>query len=153
MQVILLQDIKGLGRKYDTKQVKDGYVRNFLLPRKLVKIATDSAIKELETQKAELERQKQELKAKLEKLAKDLYGKEFRFNVKTGEKGEIFGSVSKEDIKTRIVADINADLRGYIKDIEINLERSLKTLGEHQVEIDLSAGVKTKIKLQVLEQK
>lgn len=142
MKIILLQDIKGLGKKYDVKQVKDGYARNFLLPRKLAKIATAQAIKELERQKIKLEQQEREIKAKLEKLAADLKNQEFKFNIKTGKKGEIFGSLSKENIKESLIEKgIKA---------EVLLDKSLKTLGEHQVSINLDMGVETKIKV-VLE--
>ncbi len=141
MKIIILQDVKGLGKKFDIKNVSDGYARNFLIPKELVKIATDKSIKELETQKAGREKEEQKAKIELEKIARNLENQEFEFTVKTGEKSEVFGSIGKDDIKTRIVG---------IKDIKINLERSIKTLGEHQVEVDLGKGIKTKIKLKVL---
>lgn len=137
MKIILLQDIKGLGKKFDVKNVADGYARNFLIPKGLAKIATDIAVKKLETQKAGQEKEEQEAKIELEKIAKNLENQEFEFTVKTGEKGEVFGSVGKDDIKTRI----------GIKDIKVNLERPIKILGEHQVEIDLGKGVKVNIKV------
>ncbi|MBI3638554.1 50S ribosomal protein L9 [Candidatus Wolfebacteria bacterium] len=149
MKVILTQKIPGLGNKYDIKNVSDGYARNFLIPRGLAKIATEQSIKELETKRASYEKEEAEIKNKLEALAGDLAGREFNFAVKTGKKGEVFGSVSKDDIKSRIHADIDADLRGFIDegDIEINLERPIKTLGEQEVDVDLSRGAKTKIKV------
>lgn len=147
MRIILLQDIKGLGGKFDVKEVKDGYARNFLIPRALAKIATEKTIKELEAQKFAWSKEEQEIKNKLETLAKDLAGQEFKFALKTGKKGEVFGSVSKEDIKTLMATNINTKYHEYLKDIKINLERPIKTLGEHQAEIDLSREVKTKIKV------
>ncbi len=147
MKVILLEDIKGLGKKFDIKNVSDGYARNFLIPKGLAKIATDKSVKELEAQKAEQEKKEKETKIELEKIAKNLENQEFEFTIKTGKKGEVFGSVSKDDIRTRIDANINADLRRYLKDIKINLERPIKTLGERRVEIDLGKGVKINIKV------
>jgi large subunit ribosomal protein L9 len=147
MRIILLREIKGLGNKFDIKNVKDGYARNFLLPKGLAKIATDKSIKELETKKIARDKEEREIKAQLEVVAKDLANQEFRFTLKTGKKGEIFGSIGKDDIKTLIYADIDADLRGYLEDIEVNLERPIKKLGEHQVEINLNRGVKTNIKI------
>lgn len=141
MKVILLQDIKGLARKFDVKEVKDGYARNFLIPKGLVKIATNEAIKELEVKKSAWSKEEQEIKTKLETLAKDLANKEFRFKVKIGKKGEIFGSVTKDDIKEKLL----------MTNVEINLERPIKKLGEHQVEINLGKGVKANIKVSVLE--
>jgi len=137
MKVILLQTIKGLGNKFDIKNVKDGYGRNFLLPRGLAKIASEDVIKKLETQKAAWEKGEQEIKTKLEALAKELSSQEFKFTLKTGKKGEVFGSVTKDDIKSKL----------SMPDIEIELERPIKTLGEHQVEIDLGKGIKAKVKV------
>ncbi len=164
MKVILLQDIKGLGKKFDTKEVKNGYARNFLIPRKLAKIATKEALKELEIKKAVWEKEEQKIKAKLEEIAENLAKQELIFKVKTGKKGEVFGSVNKDDIKTQMATNINPEgprpfrkkggaygagtnFYEYLKDIEINLERPIKTLGEHQVEIDLSRGVKVMLKI------
>ena len=147
MRIILLREIKGLGNKFDIKQVKDGYARNFLIPRGLAKIATEQVIKELETQKAAWQKEEQEIKNKLETLAKELSGQEFKFTLKTGKKGEVFGSVAKSDIKTRIYTDMKTDLHGYLENLEINLEKPIKKLGEHQVEVDLGGGVKTLIKV------
>ncbi len=131
MKVILLQNIKGLGDKFEIKQVKDGYARNFLIPRQLAKIATEQIIKELEAKKLAWEKEEKEIKNKLEALAKDLTNQEFHFKVKTGKSGEVFGSISKDDIKKAILNQIPND------DIDVNLERPLKTLGEHKVEIVL----------------
>ncbi len=137
MKIILLQDVKNFGRKFDVKNVKDGYARNFLLPRGLAKIANDKIINELASQKAAWEKQEQKIKNNLEALAKNLAEQEFKFTLKTGKKGEVFGSINKDDIKNKLA----------IPDAEINLERPIKKLGEHQVEIVLGGGVKTKIKV------
>jgi len=141
MRIILLREIKGLGNKFDIKQVKDGYARNFLIPQGLAKIATEQTIKELEAQKAAWSKEEQEIKNKLETLAEELSGQEFKFTLKTGKKGEIFGSVTRDDIKNKL----------SMPNIEVNLERPIKTLGEHQVEINLGKGVKVNIKVSVLE--
>jgi len=139
MKVILLQDIKNFGRKFDVKQVKDGYARNFLLPRNLVKVATSEAIKQLEIQKAVWQKQEIETKNKLEALAKELTEKEFHFALKTGDKGEVFGSIDKNDIKNKLSLSDS--------DININLERPIKKLGTCQVEINLGKGIKTSVRI------
>ena len=144
MEVILLENIKTLGNKYEIKNVKDGYARNFLLPRGLVKIATDKSIKELESQKLIWEKGEQQIKTQLEILAKDLDEQEFRFQLKTGKKEEVFGSVNKEDVKKAVMAKIPNG------DIEIDLPRPIKKLGEHQVKINLGKGVGTTIKINVI---
>jgi len=159
MKVILLQDIKSLGKKFDTKNVKNGYARNFLLPQKLARTATKETIKELEKQKAAWQKKEEEIKNKLEALAKEISEKEFKFALKIGKKGEVFGSIAKNDIKALICTDKNKDLQMYLQNLEINLDKPIKTLGEHQVEINLGGparhasqgeagkGVKTKIKV------
>jgi len=148
MQIILLQDIKGIGKKFEIKEIKDGYARNFLIPRGLAKIATNATIKELETKKSVSEKQEKKLKAELESLAKNLSHRNFVFSLNIGKKGEVFGSITKDDIEERINADINANLRDYIKNnMEIKLEKPIKTTDEHQIEINLGKGVKTTVKV------
>ena len=148
MQIILLQDIKGIGKKFDVKEIKDGYARNFLIPRGLAKIATNATIKELETKKSVSEKQEKKLKAELESLAKNLSHRNFVFSLNVGKKGEVFGSITKDDIEERINANINANLRDYIKNnMEIKLEKPIKTTDEHQIEINLGKGVKTTVKV------
>ncbi|MFH1346997.1 MAG: 50S ribosomal protein L9 [Spirochaetota bacterium] len=151
MKVIFLKDIKDVGKKFDVKNVSDGYARNFLLPQGLAKIATEEAIKNLEVQKVVAVKEEEEIKNKLIVLAKTLENKEFEFKVKTGEKGEVFGSVAKSDIKTRIYTDMNTDIHGYAENnIEIELNKPIKKLGEHRVEINLGKGVKANLKINVI---
>ena len=148
MQIILLQDIKGIGKKFEIKEIKDGYARNFLIPRGLAKIATNATIKELEMKKSVSEKQEKKLKAELESLAKNLSHRNFVFSLNVGKKGEVFGSITKDDIEERINANINANLRDYIKNnMEIKLEKPIKTTDEHQIEINLGKGVKTTVKV------
>ncbi len=140
MKVILLKDIKGLGRKLEVKEVKDGYGRNFLMARGLAEAATKDALNKLEHQKKIWEAEYEKLVEELKIGAKKLEETELNFKMKVGEKGEAFGSVSRKDIETELAR------HGY-KDLKIELEKSIKTLGEHFVPIDLGEGVKTKIKI------
>lgn len=146
MKIILLENIMGLGQKYDIKNVSDGYARNFLVPRGLAKPADEKLLKEISVQKAAHEKKELELKIKLENLAKKLTDQEFHFKVKTGKKGEVFGSVGKDAIVSEIRKKYG---EAEFSDIEINLEKPLKTLGDNLTEIDLGRGVKTKIKISV----
>lgn len=146
MKIILLQDIKGLGKKFDVKDVADGYARHFLIPRGLAKPADEKSLKEISIQKATLEKKHLELKTKLEDLAKKLTGQKFHFKVKAGKKDEVFGSVGRDAIISEITKKHEeVDLFGA----EINLEKPLKTIGEHLIEINLGEGIKTKIKIVV----
>ena len=106
--------------------------------------------KRIGNKKSALEKKEKELKIKLESLVKNLAHREFVFSLNTGKKGEVFGSITKDDIKTRIDADTNADLREYIENnLEIKLEKPIKTIGEHQVEINLGRGVKTTLNIKI----
>lgn len=102
MRVILLQDIKALGSRGEVKNVADGYARNFLLPRNLVKPATETAIQELSSQKEKFSEQLQKLKAEIANIEKATAETPLVFQVKAGEKGEVFGSVGAEDIKKKL---------------------------------------------------
>lgn len=143
MKIILLENIKNLGKKFDVKEVKDGYARNFLFSNSLAKIANEKSLKELELQKASQEIKEKEIRKKLEKLAKAISEKELRFKVKTGEKGEIFGSVNKE----MILAEIGKHhllAEELTENIGIELAKPLKTLGSHEVIVDLGKEIKAK---------
>ena len=80
-------------------------------------------------------------------MVKNLESKEFEFKVKTGDKDEVFSSITKNDIAAKIYTDINASLREHI---EINLERPIKKLGEHRVEVNLGKGIKVNLKVKVI---
>jgi large subunit ribosomal protein L9 len=139
MKVIILEDIKGFAKKHDVKEAKAGYARNFLFPKNLAKPATEGALAELEKQKAEWEKKEEEAKAKLRETAKKLEGEEIIFELKTGEKNEVFGSVTKDDILKKI----------SVKDAEVKLAKPIKSLGEHEVEVDLPKGIKAKVKITI----
>lgn len=146
MKIILIKDIKGLGKKFDVKDAADGYARNFLIPRGLARPADEKSLKEISAQKAIQEKKELELKTKLDNLAKKLAGQEFHFKVKTGKKDEVFGSVAKDAIISEIRKKYEET---ELSEAEINLEKPLKTLGEHLIEINLGEGIKTKIKIAI----
>jgi len=140
MKVILLKDIKGIGKKLDVKEVKDGYGRNFLLARGLAEAATRDALNRLETQKKNWETGHEKLIQGLKLEAKKLEETKLNFKMKVGEKGEAFGSVSHKDIETELTK------QGY-KNLKIEMEKPLKTIGEHSVLADLGEEIKAKISI------
>ena len=158
MRVILLREVRGLGRAFDVKNVTDGYARNFLIPQGLAKIADDSAIRQLDKEKDSWKKKNEVVMSKLKSLADELEKESFDFELKVGKKGEAYGSVGKEDIKNAI----SKSIAGI--DFRVDLSRPIKTIGEHSVGIELrntekspirtgeDRGVKTKIKVRVLEQ-
>jgi large subunit ribosomal protein L9 len=140
MKVILLEDIDKFGKRNEVREAKAGYVRNFLLPRKLATLATPAALKELEKRQAVIEEQKKVLQAEAEEKAKELKKQTLSFKLKVGESGEVFGSVAKKDIE-HALGD-----KGF-GGSKVVLEQPFKELGEHQVEVDLGGGVKAKVKI------
>jgi large subunit ribosomal protein L9 len=140
MRVILLKDIKGIGKKLDVKEVKDGYGRNFLLARGLAEAATSDALNKLEAQKKIWEAGYQKLVTKLKEEARKIEALSLNFKMKVGEKGETFGSVSHKDIEMELA-------KHGCKNVKIELEKSIKTVGEHSVLADLGEGIKAKLKV------
>ncbi|OPJ55431.1 50S ribosomal protein L9 [Alkalithermobacter paradoxus] len=147
MKVILLQDIKGTGKKGQVVNVSDGYARNYLIPKGLVKEATDSNLKVLNEQvKAEKIREDREfqeakeLGVLMEKLVVTLYSK-------AGEGGRLFGSITSKDIADNLKKkhNISVDKR------KILLNDPIKSLGSMYVEIKIHPKVVTKVKVEVKE--
>lgn len=145
MKVILLEEVKSLGKKFDVKNVPDGYARNFLFPKKIAKAATPESLKALAQAKAAWDKKERELKEKLEQTASALQRIVIEFPIRVGEKRKVFGSVTESEIKNSLVE------KGF-PDLKVELEKPVKTLGEHQVDVDLGRGVKTKIKIILREQ-
>lgn len=132
-------------KNFEVKEVKDGYARNFLLPKNLAKIATAENLKTISRQKADRERQEKESLETLKKIAEQLKNLKLDFPLKVGENGQVFGSLNASEIKKAL-----EDL-GY-QNFELILEKPIKELGEHSVEINFRKGIKTKIKIRVHSQ-
>lgn len=149
MKVILTEDVRNIGKRFDIKEVSDGYARNFLFPKDLAKPATPNALKELAEHKAVVEKEDKELIKRLEKIASLINERTLEFPVKTGDNGEVFGSVTK-DMILKGLRDA-----GLIRTerVEIKIERPLKELGEHIVEVSLKKGISAKLKVKLLSQK
>jgi large subunit ribosomal protein L9 len=148
MKVIFLGDVKNVGKKYDIKDVSDGYARNFLFPNKLAETATPEAIKKLESMKAEHEKGDKEALAHLESLARKINETKIEFTLKADKSGAVFGSVNKE---TLLKAMREHKLIGAER-IDIDLKYPIKELGEHTVPIDLKKGVTAKLGVLVVSE-
>ncbi|KKU94164.1 MAG: 50S ribosomal protein L9 [Candidatus Jorgensenbacteria bacterium GW2011_GWA1_48_13] len=142
MKVIFLQDIKGIGKKYDIKDVSDGYARNFLLPKKLAEAATGAALKSVMELKSKMEAERGKLVSELKAEAEKIGGRKIIFKVKTGDKGEVFGSVTARDIKDEL------EKLGVRHGVAV-IPKPIKTLGETKVEINFGEGVKTSVDILV----
>jgi len=140
MKVILLKDVKGMGRKFDVKEVKNGYGRNFLVARGLAEAATKESLNRLEAKRKVWEEERQKLIDKLKLEAKKLEEVNLNFKMKVGEKGETFGSVSRKDIETELAK------HGY-KNVKIEMDKPVKGIGEHSITVDLGEGIGVKLKV------
>ena len=142
MKVILLQDVKKLGKKGDVIEASDGYARNFLFPRKLAEEATANALHVVNAKK-ENERKKKlaELEA-AQKLASELKGKEVIINAKAGENGRLFGAITNKDIAEVINNKFNLtiDKKKIVMD-------TIKVAGGYEIEVKLYPEVSTKMKV------
>lgn len=137
MKVILLQDIRGIGKKGEVREVRDGYVRNFLIPKNLVKIATPETLKQFISEQGALKIKHDALRKKLLEVSAKIQNTVFSFYLRTGEKGEVFGSVTKKDIEKALRE------KGILfEDIEIK-NGHLKAVGDHEVEINFGEGIRT----------
>lgn len=144
MKIILLQDVKGQGKRGDLLEVNEGYARNFLIKKGLAEVATATKINELNQRKtADAYHKSEELKA-MKALADEVKGKAFAVNIKVGQNGKVFGSVTAQDIAESLKA------AGYdIDKKKIVLASPIKLVGDYEVALKLAEGVSTKISVQV----
>jgi large subunit ribosomal protein L9 len=146
MQVILLEKVSNLGNLGDVVKVKDGYARNFLIPTKQARRATEAAIKEFEVRRAELEKAAAAKLAEAQKLGEAIAGKTVRIAQKAGVDGRLFGSVTNAD-----VADALTKSGSPIAKSQVRLPNGpLKTVGEFPVSVAAHTDVVVEITVQVV---
>lgn len=146
MNVILLQDIKGVGKKGDLLNASDGHARNYLIPRKLAVEATKSNLNELELKQKSLENKRQQELLEAQELAKTLEEKVIKIEVKIGENGKLFGSVTNKEIAEALSkqAGINIDKK------KIVLEEPIKNIGDITVGLKIHPKVTARLKVQII---
>ena len=145
MKVILLQDVKSLGKKDAIVEVSDGYGQNYLIPRKLAVAATAGNMNEVKQRKESLDNKaKKELEAAKEYAAK-LNDKVVTIYAKVGENGKLFGAISNKDIQEAIKKQYGLE----VDKKKIVLNEPIKTVGSHIVEIKLHTGVNVKITVKI----
>lgn len=143
MKIILLQDIKNIGKKGEIKNVADGFAMNFILPKKLGTVATEEAIQKVEEEKATQDKLTKEEITKSQKLAQDLKGLELELRVKA-KNGKLFGSIHPKDIIQ--------ELKNKHFDISekcIKIEEVIKKIGEYRIKIELGNKISSEIVLHV----
>ncbi len=135
MKVILLKDVRNVGKKDEVKEVSDGYARNFLIKRGLAIAYTKGSEKVLGEQLAEREKEEAALKAEAQETAKTLETTPLDFTLKAGKEGQVFGSVSTKQIAHALQEKgIKVDKR------KIQLDQAIASLGTTRVKVDLYRG-------------
>ncbi|CAN5319195.1 50S ribosomal protein L9 [soil metagenome] len=136
MKVVLLERVQSLGAIGDVVVVKDGFARNFLLPRSKALRATSNNMKLFEAQRGQIEVRNAEAKAQAEKQGADLEGDSYVMIRSAGETGQLYGSVTGRD-----VADAIREHGGRVDRSQIVLDKPIKTLGVHEIKVQLHAEV------------
>ncbi len=148
MKIVLLEDIDKLGKKYEIKEVADGYARNFLIPKGLAKLATAKNIKMAKIKKEEELRKAEEQLKNVQKIVAKIEGQEITIPLKTGEKGQLFESVTSQMISKKL-----AQMGFNIKKSQIEISKPIKEIGEYPVKINFEHGLEAEIKVIVTEEK
>ncbi len=147
MKVILLENIKKLGKKYEVVDVSDGYARNFLLPEGKAEMATEGNLKSIEKKKLKAEKERKKKKEEVEKLISEIQNKEFTIKMKAGDKDQLFESVDSKKISEKL-----KDEGFEISPDNINLKTPIKKLTEKEVNLNFGNNLKTKIKINIEEE-
>jgi large subunit ribosomal protein L9 len=144
MQVILLERVEKLGQMGDEVKVKDGFARNYLLPKKKALRATDANREYFKTQKSQLEARNLSQKKEAESVSGKLSGKIFAMLRQAGDRGQLYGSVSPRDIADVITAGGFNVSRG-----QVPLDKAIKTIGLHDVNVVLHPEVRVRVSINV----
>jgi large subunit ribosomal protein L9 len=145
MDIILTENVKGLGEIGDIVNVKPGYARNFLIPKGMASEANARNVKELEHHRRQLAHKAEKLSKEAADVKARIEALECEFSLRASEEGKLFGSVTSMEIEAAL-----ADKGVEIDRRKILLDQPIKTLGEHTVDIKLNAGVNASLKVNVL---
>jgi len=142
MKVILLRDIKKLGKKFEVKEVSPGYARNLLIPNGYAILADKQSLKRLEIQKNIEMKKTEERQKENEKMIKELEGKEIKIDTKIGEKGQLFETINEQKI-----ADKLKEMGFAVEKSNIEINEPIKCQGEYLVKLKLDNNLEGKIKI------
>ena len=149
MKVILLKDVKELGKKGELVEAKDGYARNFLFPRKLAEEVNNSNMKELEEKNESKKLKKKKELESAKELAKKIEETKVVIKTKSGDGGRLFGSITTKDIAEILKSEHGIEIDK--RKIEID-GGNIKTMGSTQAEVKVYPSVSAKLKIQVTEE-
>jgi len=146
MKVIFLKDVEKMGKKFEVKEVKDGYARNFLLPQNLVKPATKEALEWLKMQKEIQEKKAEGDLQKAQEMASSLDGLEVALTMKAGEEGQLFESVTSQKIAEKM-----KEMGFEVKKSQVGLTDPIKEVGEFPVKIKLDHNLEAEIRVEIIK--
>lgn len=144
MKVVLLERVENLGAIGDVVSVKDGFARNFLLPRDKARRATSANLKAFELDRAAIEARNEKNKAEAQKVADKIDGQTYVMIRQAGETGQLYGSVAGRDVAEAVQAE-----GGKVERSQVVLNTAIKTLGVHEVLVRLHAEVSATVKINV----
>ncbi|WAM33221.1 50S ribosomal protein L9 [Caldicellulosiruptor morganii] len=145
MKVVLLQDVKGLGKKDSIVEVNDGYARNYLIPRKLAAPLTEGLEKHIKEKKEAEQKKKEKELMQAKELAQKLEKSKLTIVARAGENGKLFGSITNKEIADEIKKQLGLEIDRK----KIELEEPIKQIGSYDVSIRLYQGILAKLKVQV----
>ena len=148
MKIVLLEDVKSLGKKGDIVEASEGYARNFILPKKLGVEATKSNLNTLKLQKASEEKVALEKLEAAKELAKKIEESEITLSIKAGKDGRTYGSVSTKEIYEALLKQRQLE----VDKKKIVVGESIKTFGTHNVSVKLHPKVQANLKVKVVEE-
>ncbi len=147
MKVLLIKDVKSLGKKGEIKEVKEGYGRNFLIGKGFALSATKEVIENWEIEQADiLKKEKQEL-ARLKEVEKSLGEIKLVINKKLGANGSLYGAVTKDEIAQELLAQHKIEIDKKSVELEKN---AIKTTGNYDISIKLGSGIHAKLTLEIV---
>src|SRR5688500_8097205 len=145
MRVVFLDDVEGVARAGEVKNVADGYARNFLLPRKLAAAATASTLQQAEAKAKAIAREQEKLDEAAQGVAAKLSGTAIVLKARVGEQGRLFGSITANDIADAINKRGGSD----IDHRQIQLEAPIKEVGSFEIPVSLTRNVRAQVKVEV----
>ncbi|MBI4359179.1 MAG: 50S ribosomal protein L9 [Candidatus Nealsonbacteria bacterium] len=142
MKVVLLADVDKVGKKYDVKEVADGFARNFLIPKSLAKVATKEMLEWVELQKQTTAQKAEEDLKKVQGLASSIDGQEVILTVKIGPEGQLFETINAQKIVERI-----KEMGFEIKKSQLDLAEPIREVGEYPIRIKLEHNLEAQIQV------
>jgi len=147
MIIIFLKDVEDIGKKYEVKEVKDGYARNFLIPQGLAEPATKEALRKLEIRKEREEKEAEDGLKKIQSLTSSIDGQDITIAVKIGKEDQLFESITSQKILESL-----KKLGFDIKKRQIEFAEPIKTLGEFPVKIKFEHNLEAEITVIIVEE-